>query len=742
MNRFTIPILLSLVLLSTSWSKESEKAKAFDIRIGATDVELAPAGPTAFRLSVSHVGKATALPTSFLAPRKEGSPPDVRVVKIGRWVGIKTPAGELLVNPGDVSWTLVDAKGITLIPPSSLQDLRSTDSIDFPIRSKSPAPILFYGCGNGAPSLEQGTIPSRVGNGVAVIPHYWSKDGYSVLAVSGDDNKPPSAAPSADKSSLVWHFTGSAADLYLMPAASMEAGAEAYDELTGKPPVPPRWAFGYMQSRWGWKDRAYIEDTLHHFLDRHIPVDAFIYDFEWYTPQPDYKVPPEGVPHFSDFGWNPNLFPDFGAQIDAYRAQGVHFVGIRKPRLGDSDSLKMVREKGWVLRGGTSEDDGKFHARDMAFLNPPFRKWYAEKSQPLLQYNISGWWNDEGEGSFTTYYYWNQAELDAYGKAKPGMRLWTLNRAFSPGMQREGAACWTGDIKADWNTFLETPATLLNWSLAGMTYCACDIGGFKGETNPELLARWMEAGVFFPVYRTHSPHEVTPHFPWLFGPDAEKAIHKAIDLRYRLIPYYYSLAHEAHETGAPLMRPLAMDFPDDPKVANLSDQWLMGPALMAAPILTPANQRTVYLPHDVWYRLGGSANLAGGQTLNVTANLDEIPVYVRAGTILPLGPVVQNTDKLPGGPLEIQVYPGRDATFTLVEDDGETKDYLKGAIRRTTFKWEENAHRLTWKTTGPYKGPHEFADLKITVFDPSGEAESGAGSLANATEGKFESGNH
>ena len=189
------------------------------------------------------------------------------------------------------------------------------------------------------------------------------------------------------------------------------------------------------------------------------------------------------------------LFSDPGEQIDAYRAEGVHFVGIRKPRIGNSTTLQLMREKGWLLDspGGT-----KYQTRDMKFADPELRSWYANQSQDLLKKNISGWWNDEGEGAYVTYYYWNQAELAAYAQAKPGQRLWTLNRAFSPGLQRLGAAAWTGDIEASWASLARTPADLLNWSLAGMPYGACDIGGFWNQTTPELLSRWMEAGVFFP----------------------------------------------------------------------------------------------------------------------------------------------------------------------------------------------------------------------------------------------------
>jgi alpha-glucosidase len=227
----------------------------------------------------------------------------------------------------------------------------------------------------------------------------------------------------------------------------------------------------------------------------------------------------------------------------------------------------------------------------------------------------------------------------------------------------------------------------------------------------------MQMGVFLPVMRAHSVYTVQPRFPWLYGPSAEDAIRKALLLRYRLIPMYYSLAHLAHETGAPLMRPLVMEFPSDPKVADMTSQWLIGRGLLAAPILNPGNRREVYLPDDDWYVLGSNLRLAGNRVIAADAPLDQIPFYVRAGTILPLGPAIQHTDQLPGGPLEVQVYPGKDADFTLVEDDGLTKAYLDGQVRRTKFHWDDAARRLSWKISGPYNGNDLFGSIQAVVFD-------------------------
>jgi alpha-glucosidase len=695
------------------------------VRFGQIQVELAVATPDALRLSLAYGGPPQFIPSSFLADTNAAGSVPWQVVRKRGMIGIRTKAGALFISPKTGEWTLLNARGKAVIPRHELGGLHQevaaeTTNVTITLGWDRREPFGVYGCGNGTNTLQQSKAITGVSNGRAVIPYYWSPTGYTVLAVTGNDNQPARWQAATNGESLTWTFPGREGELYLMPAASLEDATEAYARLTGFAPVPPRWTFGYLQSRWGWKSRTYIEDTLKQFQNLKIPVDAFIYDFEWYTTNPDYKLPQDGVEGFEDFGWNTNLFPDPAAQIRDYKNQGVHFVGIRKPRLGNRDTLAMARARGWILR---ITNDEYYHSRDVNFHNPDFREWYIGQSAGLLQAGIDGWWNDEGESMFTTYYYWNQTEAEALTRYRPGQRLWTLNRAFSPGVQRLGAAAWTGDIPSSWKALAETPVSLLNWSLAGMPYETCDIGGFSGNPSTELLSRWMEAGVFFPVMRSHSEIHATPRFPWLFGDEALTAIHRAIELRYRLIPFYYSLAHETSQNGLSLMRPLLMEFPDDSQTANLSDEWMMGDSLLVAPVLQPGGQRSVYLPAGRWYAFGSNLPVKGKRTMAVTAGLYEIPVYVRAGSILPLGPVIQHTSQLPGGPLELQIYPGKDAAFTLYEDDGVTTDYLKGQVRRTTFSWKDKTRRLSWKTEGPYAGPDIFQNLHVVVFDPRGKIE-------------------
>jgi alpha-glucosidase len=723
-------------------------------KLSSGAVELRVASPHAFCLHVFEPDFPAPKPSIFLSGEKMPATP-FTVTHDGNIAGIKTAFGELRLDTLHQSWSLSDASGAPLTGWAQwgINDFKSNPNHLGGVETGCNAvpgatgAVRYYGSGSvpNLGSLLETQSDSISGNGFASLPQFWSTAGYGALIIGPRDDLPTGwiSGPTGI------HLGTGGADLklYLIPAKNLYDWLRGQAELTGFAPVPPRWALGYLQCRWGWKDKAYIDDTLAQFRKDQLPVDVFIFDFEWYTKIPDYQVPPEGKPDFVDFDWNPILFPDPKGQVAGFAQNGLRMVGIRKPRLGNSDNLTLARNKGWIIPS-TSPDPS--NRRNIDFSNPDLRAWYQDNLRKFDEIGVAGFWNDEGELRYDEYSYWNLAEFDLLKQVKPDARFWSLNRAFEPGLQRFGAATWSGDIGSDWATLANTPGQLLAYSLSGMPYSTCDIGGFGGEDTPELLTRWMQAGVFFGVMRSHSLIDRTPRFPWLYGPDAENAIRKALDLRYQLIPYYYSLAHENTRTAAPLMRALVMEFPDDDKVTNETHEWLMGGRLLVAPVMNPGDrstaaapaatsqpppanpepktippaqsaERDVYLPKDTWFKFGANETVAGPQTIHVTAKLDEIPMYVRAGTLLPLGPVIQDTDEKSSEPLELQVYPGKDATFDLVEDDGATIAYRKGNLRITHFTWDDAARRLSWKTEGPYHGANCFRAVNAVLFSPQGK---------------------
>jgi alpha-glucosidase len=672
------------------------------VKAGGRLVGLSVAKDAAFCLSLNDSIAPSTIKSIFI-DESNSATTQFTVISARPSYGIKTSYGKLMINTDTKVWSLYDAAGRVLIRDGAFSSTGNA------IQITHTAGGLLYGSGNSSSKeLEKDQSGSSASNGVAGIPYFWNSGGYSAFGVSANDDNPATWNRAGDKAALTWKFSGKAANLYLWPAKTMYDGARGYVKLTGRPKLPPRWAFGYLQSKWGWDDSTYVADVATKFRTHKLPVDAFIFDFEWYTTLPDYAVKKEGKEGFSDFTFNPKVFPSPAKQIANLKGQGLKFIGIRKPRLGNAASLDTARKNGWLISPKTDN-------RDLNFSNVGLQKWYEEKNRPLIKAGVDAWWDDEGESYYTCYYWWNKAQYDLLASARPNYRHFTLNRAFSPGNQRLGYSTWSGDIPSTWPSLANVPMDLLNFSLAGMYYGSCDIGGFQGTPTKEMLVRWFQAGVFFPIMRAHSNIGTTPRFPYLWDNDGEAAMRKALNLRYQLLPYIYSLGHEAYNTGAPIMRPLVMEFPGDTTVANMTDEWLVGKGLLAAPLLNTGGKRNVYLPDDTWYDYHTGEVIRGPKTISVDKALDEIPVYVRAGTVLPIGPVIQYSEQTSQTPLEIHIYPGKNGSFKLVEDDGVSYNYTKSDTRTTAYYWNDRTKTLTWRVSGPYSGKNVYKTIKAVL---------------------------
>mmetsp|Transcript_56516 Transcript_56516/g.123584 ORF Transcript_56516/g.123584 Transcript_56516/m.123584 type:complete len:1328 (-) Transcript_56516:77-4060(-) len=602
----------------------------------------------------------------------------------------------------------------------------------------STAGGVLYGKGaaiNDAHRLTSTSTQPQVCNCASFVPYYWSTDGYAALGVvSGTDNprdrRVYPASYTSDGKWLSWGFLGSL-ELYIMPAASLSAGTQAYMDLTGVPRMPPRYAFGFLASKWGWGNSSDIKDTVQSFRTQQFPIDAVVMDYEWYSMRTDRGFSPHGESWFEDFGIRKDMFADPNRQLRELRSSlKVHLGAIRKPRLGNDRLLDQAHRNGWLLPGGLP--GGKFppdidrsysFRRNLDFSKTEVRDWYARQLLHLIGVGLDFWWNDEGETEYFTYQYWNEAEVQALRSSANSSRdrFFSLNSAFSPGLARLGAAVWTGDVDASWEDLRRTPGTMLNLVLAGAPYVACDIGGYAGETQPELLLRWMQVGTFMPLMRVHSWRWSNPHWPWLYGAVAADAMKKAMELRYRLLPYHYSLAHALYKRRQLWIQPLVTEFPDDEYAASLTTQWLDG-SLMVAPILSEDSRRKVYLPAGEWYHFNTSHMEEGPTHLGGLAEEDEIPIFVRPGAVICLGDSVQSTYDFAGGAIEIQVYTGADGSFELVEDDGASVNYEVGRVRTTTFRWYDSARTLSWRAQGSAgdasdPGAHPYTRVSVRLFD-------------------------
>ena len=319
-----------------------------------------------------------------------------------------------------------------------------------------------------------------------------------------------------------------------------------------------------------------------------------------------------------------------------------------------------------------------------------------------------------------------RAFFEGQRASEPGRRVAILTRSAWAGSQRYGAVVWSGDTVARWGVLRAQVAASLSYSLSGMPWWTTDIGGFntddpKGHDSAayrELYTRWFQFGAFCPVFRAHGSN--TEREPWLFGTAAGESLRRFADLRYRLLPYLYTLASRVTREHDTMMRALVLDFPDDPTARDVPDQYLFGPAFLVSPVTAPgATSRPVYLPAGTWYDFWTGAALEGGRTIDAPAPLDSMPLHVRAGSIVPFGPALQWTGEKPADPVRLVVYTGRDGRFTLHEDDGETNAHETGAFSTIPLAWSEATGTLTiGARTGAFEGMLQERTFEVAFVGP------------------------
>jgi alpha-glucosidase (family GH31 glycosyl hydrolase) len=470
--------------------------------------------------------------------------------------------------------------------------------------------------------------------------------------------------------------------------------------LTGKPPMPPKWSLGFMNSQWG-LDEKELRAIIQGYRDRQIPLDTFILDF-------DYKA--WGEDNYGEFRWNgtsnvgnvaPDKFPDgpSGKLGRDLAAQGVHLVGIMKPRVlvtntkgGPTDAAREALAHNWFLPGQKPYPEyysGRL-ANDVDFTTQPARDWFWSHAKGLYQTGISGWWNDEADEGFNSLGFFNmqRALYDGQRSISPN-RVFSLNRNFYLGAQRYGFATWSGDINTGFDSMKRQASRMLAILDLGQTHWSMDSGGFGGHPTPENYARWIEFAALVPIMRVHNTFGEKRQ-PWVYGPEAEAAAKAAIQLRTQMIPTWYQLEHECSETGIGPVRPLFWEFPEDNQSEGLTDEWMIGPSILAAPILDKGVQsRSVYLPPGAWYPWAGGAPLKGHASITTPPDSDwkGIPLFVKAGAITVTQPVQQYVGQTKVQRLQLDVWPNviGNAAGETYDDDGNTYDYTHGKSISQTF---------------------------------------------------------
>src|SRR5213592_1121679 len=486
-------------------------------------------------------------------------------------------------------------------------------------------------------------------------------------------------------------------DLFIVASRDPAQVMAEYARLTGLPQMPPLWSLGYQQSHRTLASREEILSVARIFREKQLPCDSLIYLGTGFCPSG------WNTGHGS-FTFNSSVFPDPRRMIEELHALSFRIV---------LHVVIQARE----LRGTVQDrfDMEKFEEKEAASYWNQHRKVFA--------LGADGWWPDEGDplnaASRLTRnrMYWEGPQLD-----RPNERPFALHRNGHAGMQRYGAFLWSGDVYSTWETLRTHVAVAINTGLSGIPYWGTDIGGFvpTPEYTGELHVRWFQFGAFCPLFRAHGrtwhlrlpwgwntgelgPNEVAsyrggaanPDPSQLHNPEVESVCRKYLELRYQLLPYLYTAVRETHDTGLPIMRALWLHYPDDRPAVGRGDEYLWGRDILVAPVVEPrATERRLYLPPGDWYDFWTGERTRGGREITRPVDLETLPLYVRAGAILPLGPVKQYTAEPVDRPLTLVVYPGGDGRGSVYEDDGHSFGYQRGEWMRMLTEWTDARRTL------------------------------------------------
>jgi len=503
-------------------------------------------------------------------------------------------------------------------------------------------------------------------------------------------------------------------DYYFIYGPEFDKIVAGYRDLTGQAPMFGKWAYGFWQCKNRYRSQEEILGVARKYRDLHIPVDNIVQDWFWWNRK-------------GEFVFNKN-YPDPKAMVDQLHSENIHLMISIWPFFEPgSTNYDYMEKKRWFV-DKFKYAKPPYHTNAMAVYDatsPDARKHYwDEVNKGLFSIGLDAWWMDttepetEGQeenillnhklaaGSGNRYVNVyplldTQAVYQGQRRTSDKKRVFILSRSAFAGSQRNGVTAWSGDINSDWLSFRRQVPAGLNFALSGIPYWTTDIGGFVfgSPTDPafrELFIRWFQYATFNPVLRVHGTRNPDENELWSYGPDAQTILVNFDRLRYRMLPYIYSLAWQTTSAAYTPMRPLVMDFRNDSRAQNIGDEFMFGPAFLVSPVTDPAaTTRQLYLPESRWYDFWTGIVTDGGRTVNAIAPLDRLPLYVRAGSILPLGPDQEWSTQKTADPIELRIYRGANGEFTLYEDENDNYNYEKGAYATIPMHWDDKEHTLT-----------------------------------------------
>jgi alpha-D-xyloside xylohydrolase len=690
--------------------------------------------------TVDHdmVGEMANLPATMqdIAKYFGGSAPPTHIV-------FSTPSGKKLLELTGWSQSVPNYKDGTA---GLDQDRRPSDPPFYVVGATfaSPDDEHYYGLGEN----QEGNLDLRghpihcwndymaAGGPSTCVPFLVTNKGYGLI---WDNPSKTTIYPGFNEQTNWSSEAGDRVSFFVIAGDTADEIYSGYKLLTGPTPLLPKSAYGFIQCKQRYASQKEVLDVAQGYRDRHLPADVLVVDWFYYT-------------KMGQMDLDPKFWPDPAAMNRQLHQMGFETMISVWPRFVAGDRYyDELRRKNWLihLANGTPIDGLPYDraGSDIDSTNPAAASWFwGTIRDNILAKGFDSLWADETEPDLPpngAYYsigpgtrYFNVYPLlhtgalyDGFRKDEQDRRSLILSRDAYLGIQRNGVIVWSSDISPTWDAFKRQVPTGLNFAASGITYWSNDTGGWQYlpaehtplhkplldpsdaranvggyDDYPELYTRWFEYAAFLPIFRTHGSRPANE--TWSYGHEAEPILEKYLRLRYELMPYIYSLGYRTLTTGAPFLRALPLDFPGDPKVADLRDEYMFGPAFLVAPVTEQgATSREVYLPAGAdWFNYWSNERFKGGQTITVQAPIDTLPLFVRAGSIIPLGAPVESTHQAQAI-ASIHVYPGADADFTLYNDDGKTYAYEKGEAKITKLHWNDAAGQLTHEGAQAWTGP-------------------------------------
>lgn len=638
----------------------------------------------------------------------------------------------------------ISGEMVKVLEAEGHSSLRGKKPCVFEVRKKLQGSEHFYGLGDKTGFLDKRHYDYEMWNTDNPAPHmdnfkalYKSIPFFMTLTDSHVygifvDNTYKSYFNMGQESDEYYWFgsEGGSLDYYYIAGDSMAQVLEGYTYLTGTCPLPQRWTLGYHQSRWGYMTQEDVEEVASKMRENDIPCDVIHFDIDYME---GYRV----------FTWNQGRYHgDPAGFIKSLAERGFKAVTINDPGVKKDEGYRVYDEgveKGYFAR----TPEGEVYINEVwpgeaafpDFGNPAVRQWWGENQQFLLDQGVRGIWNDMNEpASFhgplpddtmftdegrTTDH---QEMHNVYGhlmakatyeglKRLDGRRPFVITRACYAGSQKYATA-WTGDNHSMWAHVQMAIPQLCNLGLSGMPFVGTDIGGFGSDTTPELLARWVQVGCFSPLFRNHAALGTRQQEPWQFGQEILDIYRKYVKLRYRWLPYFYDLFHETEKTGAPVMRPLVYHYEKDEAAKGCNDEFLVGSQVLVAPVVQQGmTKRMVYLPQGTWYDYWTGEKLEGPVWFVREAPLDTCPIYVRAGSVIPMMEEQSYVDEKPLDTLLLDVYPGQ-GSYDHYLDNGEDFAYREGKYHQYRFKVEADGSVEGEIIHGGYEKPYRRIVVK------------------------------